>query len=409
MKTLFIDCGMGAAGDMLVAALLELIPNPEKIIDEINALGIPNVSVAAKSTEKCGIMGTQFVVTIDGVEEFDHLGDNTHDHDYPYEHDHDHDHSHHHNRLKDIEEIVNQLPISNKIKTDVREIYGLIAEAESHVHGVPVSQIHFHEVGDMDAIADIVSVCILMDKIAPDQIIASPIHVGSGQVKCAHGILPVPAPATAFILQDVPIYGGSIQSELCTPTGAAILKYFVTSFDDMPVMTTSEIGYGMGKKDFSVANCVRVLLGETKSTTSTITELVCNIDDMTAEALAFAMDRLFEAGALEVYSSPVSMKKNRTGTILCVMCKNENKENIVREIFKHTTTLGIREYSGKRYTLDRHTETITTSLGDIRKKVSSGYGVIREKLEYDDLAKVALENDLSIESVMNTIEKENNS
>lgn len=169
-------------------------------------------------------------------------------------------HTHHHRGMHEIEHIIEDLKLSQKVRSDVLAVYALIAEAESHVHGVPVTDIHFHEVGTMDAIADITAVCLLMERIAPQQVISSPVHVGSGHVHCAHGILPVPAPATAYILRDVPIYGGGIKGELCTPTGAALLKHFVTSFGNMPVMKTEMIGYGMGKKDFEAANCVRAFL-----------------------------------------------------------------------------------------------------------------------------------------------------
>ena len=220
---------------------------------------------------------------------------------------------------------------SERIRKDILAVFGMIAEAESHVHGVPVTEIHFHEVGTMDAVADIAAVCILMDRLAPDQVVVSPVHVGSGQVKCAHGILPVPAPATAFILKDVPIYGGEILGELCTPTGAALLKYFASRFGAMPVMRTAAIGYGMGKKDFPAANCVRALFGETEQTGDIVAELSCNVDDMTAEEAGYAMEALFAAGALEVYTTPAGMKKSRPGLILHVMCRQDKKDEMALE------------------------------------------------------------------------------
>lgn len=388
MRTLYIDCGMGAAGDMLTAALLELLPNPEDFIEEINALGLPGVEIRAQASTKCGIRGTHMTVTVDGREENEHM----------------HGHTHSHSGLHDIEQIVSGLSVSDRVKSDVMAVYHLIAEAESIAHGVPVTEIHFHEVGTMDAVADIVSVCLLMEKIAPQQVVVSPIHVGSGQVRCAHGILPVPAPATAHILRDVPIYGGEIKSELCTPTGAAILKHFASSFGDMPVMKTSAIGYGMGTKDFAAANCVRVLLGETEEKGGTVTELSCNVDDMTAEAIGYAMSCLFEAGALEVYTIPVGMKKNRPGTLLSVMCTDESRDEMVRLIFKHTTTLGIRENISRRYKLSRRVESVVTEFGEVRKKISTGFGVSREKLEYDDIVRVAKAHDMSMSEVIQMIE-----
>jgi hypothetical protein len=182
--------------------------------------------------------------------------------------------------MQEIREIIGSLNLPGRVRESVMGVYGLIAEAESSVHGRPVSEIHFHEVGTYDAIADIAAVCLLMEEIAPGKVAASPVHVGSGQVRCAHGILPVPAPATALILKDVPIYGGSVRGELCTPTGAALLKYFVSEFGDMPVMRTTAVGYGMGKKDFEAANCVRAFLGEAEDRTEIVSELSCNVDDM---------------------------------------------------------------------------------------------------------------------------------
>lgn len=424
MKVLYLDCGMGAAGDMLTAALLELLPEPEAFIAELNALGIPGVEFKKEKAVKCGIGGTHLSVAVHGVEEgedmhgHDHAHEHSHvhnhdqdlDHNHSHEHgcDHDHAHSHtqaehshhhHHSSLRDIEKIVSGLPLPKKVQTEVLAVYGLIAEAESHAHGVPVDEIHFHEVGTMDAVADVTAACLLMNRLAPDEVIVSPIHVGSGHVKCAHGILPVPAPATAYILQGVPIYSSDIKGELCTPTGAALLKHFATSFGPMPAMKTQAIGYGMGKKDFPRANCVRAMLGETEDKTDHVLELSCNIDDMTAEAVGFAMERLFEGGALEVYTVPIGMKKSRPGTLLRVMCRKQDREKLLELIFSHTTTIGVRETVTRRYVLDRKLETLHTPYGEVHRKVSAGYGVSRSKYEYEDLARIAREKNVSLEEV----------
>ena len=392
MKTLYIDCGMGAAGDMLTAALLELLPDPDGFVAKLNGLGIPGVEFKREPAVKCGITGTHMSVTVRGAEEDESM----HDH---------HDLGHHHHRgLRGIEHIVGSLCLPGKVREDVLAVYGLLAEAESHVHGMPVSEIHFHEVGTMDAVADITAVCLAMHELAADEVVVSPVHVGSGQVKCAHGILPVPAPATACILKDVPIYGGEVKGELCTPTGAALLKYFATRFGDMPVMKVQAIGYGMGKKDFPRANCVRVLLGETADQTGTVPELSCNVDDMTAEAVGFAMEHLFEGGTLEVYTIPAGMKKSRPGTLLRVLCREEDKERIIGLLFKHTTTIGVRETATRRYVLDRNMETVQTPYGAVRRKVVSGYGVHRSKYEYDDLSRIARERDISLNEVKALLE-----
>ncbi|HIV16733.1 MAG TPA: nickel pincer cofactor biosynthesis protein LarC, partial [Candidatus Alectryocaccobium stercorigallinarum] len=385
MRTLYIDCSMGAAGDMLTAALIELLQNPDGFVDELNALNIPGVVFKREKTVKCGITGTQMTVTVNGAEEggCGHLHGRGHQHagcEHGHVHSHEREeHAHEHGKhrgMHDIEHIVREhLDIPEKVKNDVLAVYSLIAEAESNAHGVPVTEIHFHEVGTMDAIADITAVCMLIDRLAPGRIIASPVHVGSGQVRCAHGILPVPAPATAYILKDVPIYGGSVKGELCTPTGAALLKHFADEFGDMPVMRVRSIGYGMGKKDFETANCVRVMLGEAGEKPEEITELCCNIDDMTGEEIGFAMDRLFEAGAADVYTVPIGMKKSRPGILLHAMCRETEKVAVIRAMFKYTATLGIRENIFKRHVLSRSVEEADTPYGKVRLKVSEGYGV----------------------------------
>ncbi|MBR5070898.1 MAG: nickel pincer cofactor biosynthesis protein LarC [Oscillospiraceae bacterium] len=421
MRTLYLDCGMGAAGDMLTAALLELLTVEQRaeFISKVNSLGIPGVRFEAKPSVKCGITGTHVSVFVDGEEEGEemflhhHHHDHEHDHEHEHEHVHTHDledghsHIHSHSGLADIEHIVRgHLDLPESVRDDVMAVYSLIAEAESHVHGQSVEQIHFHEVGTMDAVADVTAVCLLMDILSPQQIICSPVHVGSGKVRCAHGLLPVPAPATAYILRDVPIYGGRIQGELCTPTGAALLRHFVTSFGDMPPMKVSSIGYGMGNKDFEAANCVRAMLGETGTTGDTVAELSLNVDDMTAEQIGFLTETLFEAGALEVYTVPIGMKKSRPGTLISVMTRESDKDRIIELIFRHSTTLGVRENISRRYTLDRRIETVETRFGAVRKKISSGYGVTREKYEYDDLSRIARDNGMSITDVRREISRE---
>lgn len=407
MKTLYLDCSMGAAGDMLAAALLELLPDPDAFVDELNALEIPGVRFTRETAVKCGITGTHLQVTVHGEAEeshdahhhhdhehshdHDHEHEHTHDHGHDHEHSHDHNHSHHHHTgLADIEHLVRgHLHLPEAVCDDVMAVYTLIAEAESQAHGKPITDVHFHEVGSLDAVADITAVCLLMQRLAADEVVASPVHVGAGQVHCAHGILPVPAPATATILKDVPIYGGAIQGELCTPTGAALLKHFVSRFGDMPPLRTEAIGYGMGTKDFPAANCVRALLGTRDAESEMVVELCCNIDDMTGEAVGYAFDQLFAAGALDVYTVPIGMKKSRPGLLLHVMCHEADKDALVRALFAHTTTIGIRENHFRRYVLDRHIDTIDTSAGTVHRKISSGYGVTREKWEHDDLARIA--------------------
>ena len=431
MKTLYIDCSMGAAGDMLTAALSELLPDPQGFVDKLNALGIPGVEIRREPAVKCGITGTQMRVLVHGMEEggshshthhheHTHSHDHEHSHEHAHDHEHGHSHDHAHSSVADIEHIVQgHLDIPEAVKDDIMAVYGLIADAESKAHGMPVTQIHFHELGTMDAVADVTAVCLLMHEIAPDEVVASPVHVGSGTVHCAHGILPVPAPATAHILRGVPSYGGEIDGELCTPTGAALLKHFVTRFGPMPAMSVTAIGYGMGKKDFPQANCVRVMLGEAagdavrggtapdsgKSAADDmpaepadkhVIELACNIDDMTGEEIAYAAKKILEGGALDVLTIPVDMKKDRPGTLISVLCRPEDREEIVRLIFAQTSTIGIRESAKRRYELERRIEEIETPYGPVRRKISTGYGVTTVKYEFEDIARIADEQGISL-------------
>ena len=399
MTTLFLDCSMGAAGDMLTAALLELLPDPDAFVAEFNALGIPGVTMIREPAVKCGITGTHVSIRVNGAEEDEDL----HSHCREHGSDRGQEHPHHHTGMAEIRHIFSHLPVSGAVRANAEAVYEQIARAESQAHGMPVEQIHFHEVGTMDAVADVTAVCMLMEKLKPDYVGATAVHVGSGTVRCAHGVLPVPAPATACILKDVPIYGGSIRGELCTPTGAALLKHFVTEFSDMPVMRVSAVGYGMGRKDFPQANCVRAMLGESEGKTDDVLELSCNVDDMTGEQIGFALERFLEGGALDAYTLAIGMKKSRPGTLIRVLCREEDARRMVELIFRHTTTIGIRRQTCRRYVLDRKCVEVETPYGILRRKESSGYGTDRCKYEYEDLARIAREKDLSIRQVLDSL------
>ncbi|MDW7656790.1 MAG: nickel pincer cofactor biosynthesis protein LarC [Bacillota bacterium] len=431
MKTLYLECNMGAAGDMLMAALLELLPDRESFLEQLNQIGLPGVTVTLEKSVKCGLAGSHIVVRVGDTEEsssdvslqhdHDHERHNDHDHHHEFNHkhhhenhhDHNHEHTHeqdklthehnHHGSLTSINAVIEQLEVSDQVKQQAQAIYHLIAAAESEVHQVPIELVHLHEVGALDAITDIVGVCLLIEAIAPDQVLASPVHVGSGHVRCAHGILPVPAPATANILRDVPIYGGTIQGELCTPTGAALLKFFAMRFDSLPVMRVAQIGYGMGKKDFAVANCVRAFLGYTSEQGDEVAELSCNLDDMTPEALAFAQEQFFAAGALDVYTTPIGMKKSRPGILLTCMCRRDATDQFAALMLQHTTTLGVRESISRRYTLQREEIIRQTAFGPVRFKKATGHEVVKMKPEYEDIARIARENKLSFAAVMESL------
>lgn len=390
MRTLYIDCSMGCAGDMLTAALLELHPDKDDFLRRMNAALGGKAVLSASPDSKCGLRGTHVTVLINGDEE----GEATR-------------HHHEHTSISEILSFIDSVPLEVKVREDAKKVYSLIAEAESRVHGHPIENVHFHEVGSLDALADVLSVCALMHELAPERILASEVNVGSGTVRCAHGILPVPAPATELILRGVPIYSGQIKSELCTPTGAALLKYFVWKFGAMPTMQIENAGCGTGKKDFECANVVRAFIGETTDEGDRIIELACNLDDMTPEEFAFAMEELFSLGALDVYFTSIGMKKSRPGVKLTCMCRERQREQMLECIFKHTTTLGVREYVCKRYELGRSEKTVRTQDGEVRVKTSSGYGAVREKAEYEDLAALARKSGKTIAQIRSEVLKVN--
>ena len=276
------------------------------------------------------------------------------------------------------------------VRENAKAVYRRIADAEAKAHGVPVTEVHFHEVGALDAVADVTGVCLALHLIEADTIVASPIHVGCGQVRCAHGVMPVPAPATANLLQGIPCYGGEIRGELCTPTGAALLAHFAASFGPQPLMTPVKTGVGVGKKEFPAANCVRAILGETaEAGRDEILELTCHIDDMTAEALAFACERLMAAGALDVSTAPITMKKGRPAAALTVLCRPADEERLARAILRETSTQGVRVHTCRRWTLTPSLRQVETPYGPIGIKTAAGWGVEKCKPEYADVAAAA--------------------
>ncbi|WP_054252929.1 nickel pincer cofactor biosynthesis protein LarC [Neofamilia massiliensis] len=415
MKTLYLDLNMGASGDMLMGALYELIEDQAGFLEKINSLKDLGVVVKARPDIKAGIAGTKMDVLIHGHEEesidVDIRTHHHHDHDHNHDHDHDHDHlhgHHHHSTLGSVSEIIRSMDLDEKVKADAIGVYEILAQAEAQAHNMPVDQVHFHEVGSLDAIYDIVGVCLLINSLGLDKILASPIHLGSGFVKCAHGLMPVPAPATANILKGLPVYQGSIQGELCTPTGAALVKYFVDGFGPMPMMEIEKIGYGMGTKNFEAANAIRALLGtgEDESDGEKLVQLETSLDDITGEEVGFLYEVLFSKGALEVYSTNILMKKSRPGILLTVLVEEDKKDLILREIFKHSPTIGVKEFALKRHKLDRQEVLVETSFGRVRKKVSKGFGTEKFKYEYEDLRDLSLENDLSLKDLREKILRE---
>jgi uncharacterized protein (TIGR00299 family) protein len=421
MKIVYLETNMGAAGDMLLAALYELLPEREAVLAELNALSLPGIEFVAERAEKHGIVGTHMRVRVMGQEEesvdvppappqtekalprFAARPRARHDH--PHEHEHPHSHEHGLGGLAEIRALIEGLPVPAKVKADALAVYGLIAEAESAAHGREIDQVHFHEVGTLDAVADVVGACLLFAKVGAEKVVCSPVHVGFGAVRTAHGVLPVPAPATAHILRGVPSYSDGVRGELCTPTGAALLKHFANDFGGMPPMAVEAIGYGMGTKDFERANCVRAFLGEGRGAAKTVVEIECNIDDMTGEALGFAQNLLLEEGALDVTFTAIQMKKNRPGVKLSLLCREGEEDRFAALLLRHTSTRGLRWQTLKRAVMDFEEGVVETPLGPLREKRSIGYGAEKSKIEFDDLAALAKKTGLSLYELQRALER----
>lgn len=387
MKTLYLECAMGAAGDMLLAALYELLEDKETFLRTMNSL-LPQVELTPQIRTSCGISGVHMRVAVHGQEE----------------HEHKHHHEHRHTSPGHIAGLIDGFPLPEAVKAHARGVYDAIAQAESQVHGIPVEEIHFHEVGALDAIADVTGVCYALHLLQPDQIQASPVHVGSGTVRCAHGVMPVPAPATAALLAGIPIYGGSVQGELCTPTGAALLARFAQTFGPLPALSLEKTGCGLGTKEFDRPNCVRAFWGETaEGPRGELTELVCNLDDMTPEALSFAASRLLELGALDVYTLPGTMKKGRPGHVLTVLCAPEREQAMARHILEQTTTNGVRVRRCAKYFLTPGQEQAQTPWGPVRIKTAQGYGIAHRKPEFEDAAALARTHHIPIQRIMEAL------
>jgi uncharacterized protein (TIGR00299 family) protein len=325
------------------------------------------------------------------------------------QHERDHSHSHEHGRrLNEIRVIISKAAISEGAKKTAVAIFEALGAAEAKIHDTDIEQIHFHEVGAVDAMVDIVCAAVGAEALGVDEIVCSPLNVGGGTVKCAHGTLPVPAPATLELLKDAPVYSSGIQAELVTPTGAAIVKTLAKRFAPFPPMTVEKTGYGAGTRDFDGhANVVRLAVGEAQSKLSvdipqdTIAVLEANIDDLNPQVFGYVMDQLLEEGALDAFGMPVQMKKNRPGMLLTVLCRTEDAAKLSHLIFTETTTLGVRQREEKRHTLARKWVTVATRWGDVRLKVASMNGTVTNYApEYEDCRRIAAERHVPLKSVM---------
>ena len=383
----YFDCFSGISGDMTLGALLDLGVDSAQLTDALKAMPLTGFDVSVASIRRNGINAKRVVVSEeDGV---------------------------HSRNYAEIRSMLDQGGLSSYAKETSLAIFERLATAEAGIHGVPVNEVHFHEVGGIDAIVDIVGSVLCLEMLGVKRVVASKIPLGRGFVSCKHGKLPVPAPATLDILKGVPTYGTAIENELVTPTGAAIIATLAESFGPMPQMTITRTGYGAGMRDLEpVPNLLRVILGpagheEPGYRSETITVVETCIDDMNPEVFGFVMDRLFQDGALDVYWIPIFMKKNRPGTMVQALCGEQEREAIIHRILSETTTLGVRYYDVRRCLLSRDTQTIATSYGDVPvKRITHPDGSVRTVPEYEVCRKIALEKDIPIREVYEIIARE---
>ncbi|MFP4060027.1 MAG: nickel pincer cofactor biosynthesis protein LarC [Bacteroidales bacterium] len=385
MKILYYHCFAGISGDMNLGALADLGIETNYIIDELKKLHLDGYDINFSKEKKRGIEGTRALINI------------THQGKVPHRH------------LKDIEEIINTSNLNQPVKELSLKIFRIIAEAEAKVHGIAVNKIHFHEVGAVDSIVDIVGAAVAIDYLKPDKIVSSPLQLGGGFVKCAHGILPVPAPATTEILKGMPVKTGLVQYETTTPTGAAIIKALADEYSENLSFTIEKTGYGVGYHDYEVPNVLRVHWGESNEIAKHDKEAIlieCNIDDMNPELYGYIFDKLFDLGAQDVFISNIYMKKNRPANKLSVLTHEKSEQSIIQFLLHETSTLGIRKYAVEKEMLNREIEEITTPLGKIRVKKAIYNGeTIRQKPEYDDCLRISKENNIPLLTVYNEINK----
>jgi len=402
MKILYYDCFSGISGDMNLAAMIALGVAPDFLIGELAKLGLDNeFSFAISQDARKGIHGTRVDVVLknDKPEHGDHHGHHSH---------------HEHRNLRDIEAIINGSALGDGVKATSLAIFRRVAEAEAKVHGKQLYEVHFHEVGATDSIVDIVGAAICFHTLEIDEVWCSPVELGGGFVKCAHGLLPVPTPATLEILAGIPTTRGAVQKETTTPTGAAILAELVTRFETSPEMTPLQTAYGIGHRDNEIPNVLRVTLATAKESVSRLRTvpaclLECNIDDMTGEMLGDAMDRLMEAGAMDVHFTSIVMKKNRPAVTLSVLCGTEDEDKFKRLIFRHTTTLGIKTIPLKKTVLDISFSQLETPLGPVTMKNAILDGrIIRAKPELEDCRRLATQHNIPLSEVYLQIGKVRN-
>jgi len=422
MRIAYLECFSGISGDMFLGALVDAGVSPLLLEKTVSALGV-GAKLEISRVHRSGISATKIDVWVDGVKDMPreeywakqesekqhtHSHDHSHSHSHEAPHTHSHEHSHAHRGLAEIRHIINGAAISDSAKKTAIAIFEALGAAEAKIHDLPVEKVHFHEVGAVDAIVDIVCAAVGAEALGVDEIVCSALNVGGGTVKCAHGTFPVPAPAALELLKDAPAYSSGIQAELVTPTGAAIVRTLARRFAAFPEMKIEKSSYGAGSRDFSgYPNVLRLVIGEaaaklaTNTATETISVLEANLDDLSPQVFGYVMDRLLEEGALDVFGMPVQMKKNRPGTLLTVLCKPENASTLTELIFAETTTLGVRRRDEVRYALARRWENVRTPWGEIRIKIASMNGTVTNYApEYEDCRRIAAEHHIPLKSVM---------
>lgn len=419
MRIAYLDCFSGISGDMFLGALIDAGVAPDLFKQAVEALGV-DAKLEISRVNRSGITATKVDVIVKAEKDSPKVSrkkvsdphKHTHGHAHAQEYDHDRrdaEHQHHHGRgLVEIREIIGKTVLSESVKQTAILIFEKLGAAEAKIHNIPIEQIHFHEVGAVDALVDITCAGVGTEALGVDEIICSPLNVGGGTVTCAHGTFPVPAPATVELLKDVPVFSSGLQAELVTPTGAAIVRTLATGFASFPEMKIERAGYGAGTRDFPAhANVLRITIGEAapklaaNTLHETVSVLEANLDDMSPQVFGYVMDRLLEAGALDVFGLPVQMKKNRPGTLLSVLAKPDDADKLAHIIFAETTTLGIRRREEKRHVLARKWQTIPTRFGDVRIKIASLNGTVTSYApEYEDCRRIAAEHRVPLKVVM---------
>jgi uncharacterized protein (TIGR00299 family) protein len=422
MRIAYFDCFSGISGDMFLGALVDAGVSPKLLEDTVAALDI-GARLEISRVTRTGISATKVDVYANGEKDlprevFWEQQEHTHEHPHDHRHEHSHghsgkDHGHEHGRsLTEIRKIIEKAAISSSAKTTAIRIFEALGEAEAEIHDTTIDRVHFHEVGAVDAMVDIVCAAVCAEALAVDEWICSPLNVGGGTVKCAHGTLPVPAPATLKLLRDAPVYSSGPQVELVTPTGAAIVRTLANRFASFPSMKIDHAGYGAGSRDFPQhPNLLRITIGEAlvldgakppaTASNETITVLEANLDDLSPQVLAYAMERLLAEGALDVFSVPVQMKKSRPGALLTVLAKTEDADRLTKLIFAETTTLGVRRREEERRILSRRWETVDTTWGPVRIKIANMNGSVSNYApEYDDCRTLAEAQHVPLRTVM---------